>query len=435
MSTRALVVGLGRSGRAAALLLARRGFAVTAVDERVDADAELTAAGVICGGFDAAPAEVDLVVKSPGVPNSAAPVTAARTRGTPVISEIELASRYLPNPILAITGTNGKTTTTELTAHLLNQGGIPAVACGNQGTALAGLVDQVSPDTWLVVECSSFQLEDIDTFHPRGAVLLNVAPDHLDRHGSLEAYRDAKLRSFERQGMGDLSILPRDIPTPGNVEARHIDDGDGGAGAVAWASGGLHLEGHGRVCAWDSVPLRGRHNRQNMMAAAALAAHAGLPVEAIALGLASFPGVPHRLEPVGQINGVRYINDSKATNPEAAMAALDAEPAGVHLILGGQAKGTPFGPLATAAKGVVVRAYVIGQAAEEISQAFAAEGIPVEGSGTLAAATASASAAALPGEVVLLAPACASFDQFDGYEDRGERFRALVQGIGDGEAS
>jgi UDP-N-acetylmuramoylalanine--D-glutamate ligase len=411
VTERALVVGLGRSGRAAALLLARRGVQVTAVDERVTGDDELTTAGVVFGNFNAPPRDFDLLVKSPGVPGTAVPIMVAWNLGVRVISEIELAASCLPNPLLAITGTNGKTTTTELTAHLLNAGGIPAIACGNQGTALASLVDEVPPATWLVVECSSFQLEDVDSFHPRGAVLLNVAPDHLDRHGTLEDYRGAKMRIFERQGSADLSILPRNIAPPTNIAARYIDDRQGEVGAVAWADGGLHLQGHGLICAWDSVPL---------------AAHAGLAAADIATGLASFPGVPHRLELVAEINGVRYINDSKATNPEAAMAALDAEPAGVHLILGGQAKGTPFGPLAGVARGPVVRAYVIGQAADEIGEAFRGEGIEVEDAGTLAAAVASANAAARPGEVVLLAPACASFDQFSGYEDRGQRFRELV---------
>ena len=210
------------------------------------------------------------------------------------------------------------------------------------------------------------------------------------------------------------------------MQARHIDEGAAGRGAVAWGDGGLHVDGMGLVCPWDAFAPRGRHNRENALAAAALAAHAGLSATAIASGIASFVGGPHRLEVVAEIDGVRYINDSKATNPEAAMAALNAEPTGVHLIIGGQAKGTPFAPLAAVASGPVVRAYVIGEASVDIAEAFATAGIAIERSGRLSVAVRAAAARARPGEVVLLAPACASFDQFTGYEDRGDQFRALV---------
>lgn len=427
MARRALVVGLARSGRAAALLLARRGWDVVGIDSG-EADApELVAAGVEVRAPFADPVPgVDLVVKSPGVPAEAVPVAAARAAGVPVWSEIELAARELPNPIIGITGTNGKTTTTELTAHLLREGGFSAVACGNQGTPLAGLVDEVATDVWLVVECSSFQLEDAHEFHPTGAVLLNIAPDHLDRHGDLASYEQAKLRLFRRQEVGDLALVPRGMTPPGAGTVCHLDEGEPGPDAAAWTVGGLHLAGRGFVIDWDQVPLRGRHNRQNVMAAAALALHAGVGAGDIASGLMSFPGVPHRLEVVGEVGGVRYLNDSKATNPEATMAALDAYPAGVHLILGGRAKGTPFGPLAAAAKGAVVRAYLIGEAAGEIGPALDAEGIAYERCGTLDGAVARAAAAASPGQVVLLSPACASFDQFTGFEHRGEAFRAAV---------
>ena len=338
MSRRALVVGLGRSGRSAALLLARRGWEVVAVDAvRVSAP-ELAAAGVeVRAPWTAPVPDVDLAVKSPGVPGDAVPVVAARTAGIPVWSEIELAARELPNPLIGITGTNGKTTTTELAAHLLRAGGLAATACGNQGTPLAGLVDAADPEAWLVVECSSFQLEDVERFRPRAAALLNLAPDHLDRHGSLASYRDAKLRLFAAQEPGDLAILPPGLEATGRAPSRRIYDGPPGPGAAAWTEGGLHVAGLGRILGWEEVALRGRHNRENAMAAAALSAHAGLGADALAEGLASFRPVPHRLEPVGTAGGVAFVNDSKATNPDAAIAALDAYPRGVHLIAGGRA--------------------------------------------------------------------------------------------------
>jgi UDP-N-acetylmuramoylalanine--D-glutamate ligase len=431
MTGRALVVGLGRSGRAAALLLARRGWEVVAVDALEVSAPELDAAGVeVRAPWEAPVPDRDLVVKSPGVPDDVVPVVAARAAGTPVWSEIELAARELSNPLVGITGTNGKTTTTELTAHLLRAGGLAATACGNQGTPLAGLVDAADPEAWLVVECSSFQLEDVERFRPRAAALLNLAPDHLDRHGSLERYRDAKLRLFAAQEAEDLAILPVGVDATGGAPARRTYDGPPGPDAAAWSHGGLHVAGLGRVIAWEDAPLRGRHNRENAMAAAALAAHAGLGAEALAEGLASFRPVPHRLEPVGAAGGVAYVNDSKATNPGAAAAALDAYPRGVHLIAGGRAKGTPFEALAEVARGAVVRAYLVGEAGKEIGRALAAAGVAVEAAGTIEAAVAAAAARARAGETVLLSPACASFDQFSGYEERGEAFRAAARAAG-----
>jgi UDP-N-acetylmuramoylalanine--D-glutamate ligase len=428
---RALVVGLARSGRAAALLLARRGWRVVAVDAAAVDAPELAEAGVeVRAPFAEPVAGVDLVVKSPGVPGDAPPVAAARAAGVPVWSEVELAARHLPNPLVGVTGTNGKTTTTELTAHLLRTGGLGAIACGNQGTPLAGLVDEVPPETWLVVECSSFQLEDAHELRPRAAVLLNLAPDHLDRHGGLEAYRDAKLRLFRRQRPEDLAILPDGLASTGAAPARRLSQGGPGPDAVAWAEGGLHLAGAGLLARWEDLPLRGRHNRENQMAAAALAAHAGAPPDALAEGLRAFAGVPHRLEVVGEREGVRYVNDSKATNPEAAIAALDAYPAGVHLIAGGRAKGTPFDGLAAAARGGVVRAYLVGEAAPAIAAALAAAGVPHEHAETVEGAVLAAAARARPGETVLLAPACASFDQFSGFEARGDAFRQAARAAG-----
>ena len=428
--SRVLVVGLARSGRSAALLLARLGHEVVAVDAAAVDAAELAAAGidVLAPWVEPVPG-VDLVVKSPGVPGDVAPVAAARAAGVSVISEVELAARNLANPIVGVTGTNGKTTTTELTAHLLAAAGIPARACGNQGTPLSGLVGEVDPVTWLVVEASSFQLEDVDTFHPRAAVLLNVTPDHLDRHPGLDAYLAAKLRIFENQGPADLSILPRAVVPTGRGRLRHLDDSAAGPDAVAWAQDGLHHAELGLIAPWEEVALRGRHNRQNAMAAVALAAHAGAGTAALAAGLATFPGVAHRLELVAEIDGVRYVNDSKATNPDAAIAALDAYPDRVHLIAGGRAKGTPFAPMAAAARAAVVRGYLVGEAAGEIADAFAAVGIATERAATIADAVRSAAARAASGDVVLLAPACTSLDQYASFEERGADFRSAVLGL------
>ena len=370
--------------------------------------------------WDAPVPDVDLAVKSPGVPGDVAPVLGARAAGVPVWSEIELAARELPNPLIGITGTNGKTTTTELTAHLLRAGGLAAAACGNQGTPLAGLVDASDPGAWLVVECSSFQLEDVEPFRPLAAALLNLAPDHLDRHGSLEGYRDAKLRLFAAQEAGDLAILPPGLEATGAAPARRTYDGPPGPDAVAWAEGGLHVAGLGRVVAWDEVALRGRHNRENAMAAAALAAHAGLGAAALAEGLASFRPVPHRLEPVGTAGGVAFVNDSKATNPDAAIAALDAYPrgapdrrrAGQGHALRGPGRGRA-GRRRARVPG--------GRGGEEIGRALRDAGVPEEASGTVEAAVAAAAARAAAGETVLLSPGCASFDQFADYQERGRR--------------
>lgn len=430
---RALVVGLARSGRAAALLLAREGWKVVAVDRAAVDAPDLVAAGVDVRAPSDEAIDADLVVRSPGVPREATPLAAAYAAGTPVWSEVELASRVLPNPVMGITGTNGKTTTTELLAHLLRAGGLDAVACGNQGTPIAGLVGQVAPDAWLVVECSSFQLEDVPTFRPRAAVLLNVTPDHLDRYADLAAYKAAKLNLFRNQHADDLAILPAGDASPGASLARRIvAAGAPGDDAVAWAEGGLHVAGLGLIAAWDDIPLRGAHNRENVMAAAAMAAHAGLDAPSIAAGLASFAGVPHRLEVVGSVGDVMFVNDSKATNPAAAIAALDAYPERVVLIAGGSSKGTPFDDLAQAARGTVIAAHLIGETAPQIAAALGDAGVTSVSHPDIQAAVSAAFGDARPGDVVLLAPACASFDQFRSYEHRGDVFRECARGLGAG---
>ena len=375
-----LVLGLARSGRAAVAALERRGAEVVSADRELGNDAEL---GLLDG--------VEVLVKSPGVPRLAPLVAEAERRGLPIWSEVELGYRLLDNPILGVTGTNGKTTTCELLGVMLD-----APVAGNVGRALTELDGRVEPGGWIVCELSSFQLEDVHELACEIAVLLNLEPDHLDRHGTFEDYRDAKLRIFER---ARTKIVPR----------------------------GLGLEGT-EFSADDPLPaeplMRGAHNRENAAAATAAARAAGVADERIAEALRTFPGVPHRLELVRELNGVTYVNDSKATNVAAALrglAAYEDEP--VHLILGGSRKGEDFGPLAAAIGPNVKSVHVIGETAGELGAA-----IPqARREGDLA--TALAEIEAEPGDVVLLSPACASYDQFRDFEERGEEFRRLVQNL------
>jgi UDP-N-acetylmuramoylalanine--D-glutamate ligase len=409
-----LVLGLARSGEAAALALARRGANVVGVDRNEELDGgRLRAAGVevVLGAEDPAlVADVDLLVKSPGVPNELPLVVAARERGVTVWSEVELGSRLLGNPVIGVTGTNGKTTTAELLGAVFAAAGRPVAVAGNVGRPLTGLDGALAEDAWVVCELSSFQLEDIESFRPRVAVLLNLTPDHLDRHGDLDAYRAAKLRIFENQEPDDVAILPRGFgPVPGR--ARRVE-----------------------FAPDDELPaeplLRGGHNRENAAAATAAARAAGVPDAAVAAALATFAGVPHRLELVRDVNGVRFVNDSKATNPEAAARALAAYPPGLRVILGGSRKDTPFAGLAQQARVArVACAYLIGEAADELAEALATEGVRFRHSGDLEGAVSEAFADAEPGDVVLLSPACASYDQFSNYEERGGRFRELVEAL------
>jgi UDP-N-acetylmuramoylalanine--D-glutamate ligase len=399
----ALVLGIARSGRAAALALARRRVRVVAVDRSANVERlPLEAAGVDvqAGTEDESLLNgIELLVKSPGVPGEARLVAAARARGMPVWSELELGYRLLDRVrFLAVTGTNGKTTTAELLGAML-----AAPVAGNVGRPLTGLDGQVE-DGWVVCEVSSFQLEDVHEFRPRIGVLLNLEPDHLDRHGTFDAYRAAKLRLFENQRSDDVAIVPAGF-----------DD----------------VPGHGRrieFSADEHLPaeplIPGTHNRENAAAATAAARAAGVPDAQIAGALRTFRGVPHRLEEFAEIGGVRWVNDSKATNVAAAVRALASYDAPILLIAGGRAKGESFAPLAQAAKGHVRCAYLIGEAADEI--AFALGETCHELSGDLATAVRAAAGAAQPGEVVLLSPSCASYDQFADFEARGDEFRRLV---------
>jgi UDP-N-acetylmuramoylalanine--D-glutamate ligase len=412
--TTVLVLGLARSGEAAALALTRRGVAVRGVDRNAELDAgRLREAGVeVVLGADKPELldGMDLLVKSPGFPADAPLVAAARKRGLTIWSEVELGSRLLANPILGVTGTNGKTTTSELLGAVFRAAEAPVAVAGNVGRPLTGLDGAIAEEAWIVCELSSFQLEDIAEFRPRIAVLLNLTPDHLDRHPTLEDYRAAKLRIFENQRPEDVAVVPRGFgEIPGEARRIEFDGGD-------------------PLPAEPLVP--GDHNRENAAAATAAARAAGIPDGAIAEALRTFDGVPHRLELVGEVDGVRFVNDSKATNPEAAERALSAYPPGIRLILGGSRKNSSYTGLAfEAAKRGVAKAYLIGEAADEIAEALADAGVRFTASGTLEQAVADAFADAERGDVVLLSPACASYDQFQDFEERGERFRELVEGL------
>ena len=411
----ALVLGLARSGEAAALALARRSVRVVGIDRREDVEAgRLRAAGVeVRLGANAERAlsdGVELLVKSPGVPSEAPLVAAARARGIPVWSEIELGARLVRQPAVGITGTNGKTTTTELVGAMVRAAGRPVAVAGNVGRPLCALDGRLGPDDLVVCELSSFQLEDVAVLRPHVAVLLNLTPDHLDRHGSFEAYGRAKLRIFENQAAGDTAVVPR------------------GFGPVPGSGTPAEFAGDDPLPAEPLIP--GGHNRENAAAATVAARALGIDDGAIREALRTFQGVPHRLEPVREIGGVRFVNDSKATNPESSERALEAYPPGLRIILGGSRKSTPFDALARAARAHgVARAYLIGETAADLAAQLGAADVPYVVAGDLASAVALAWADAEPGDVVLLSPACASFDQFDDFEHRGDSFRVLVEAL------
>jgi UDP-N-acetylmuramoylalanine--D-glutamate ligase len=388
---RALVLGLARSGRAAAAALEERGVEVVAVDRTL-------------GNADpSALAGVELLVKSPGVPGESPVVQAARAQGIPVWSEVELGYRLLDaNPFFGVTGTNGKTTTTELLGAILRAAGRRVEVAGNVGTALTEVAGRIQPGASVVCELSSFQLEDVHELRCDVAVLLNLEPDHLDRHHTFEAYRAAKLRIFERAA---TKVAPRGFGIEGAIE----------------------FSGDDPLPAEPLIP--GAHNRENAAAATAAARAAGVADDAIAEALRTFAGVPHRLELVRELHGVRYVNDSKATNTAAARRGVAAYDAPLHLILGGSLKGEDFGPFARALPANVRSIHLIGEAADELAAALYDAGWAFARDGDLATAVASAAAAAQPGEIVLLSPAAASFDQFDDFEHRGESFRAIVAAL------
>jgi UDP-N-acetylmuramoylalanine--D-glutamate ligase len=415
-----LVVGLARSGQAAARVLAARGQTVIGVDSGSPAGAEgLEGSGVevILDGDGLEELErARCVVKSPGVPAEAAVIAAARDRRVPVIGELELSWRLLRNRFCAITGTNGKTTVAELLGHVWRTAGEPVAVAGNVGTPLASLIGEIDPGATVICEASSFQLEDSDAFAPECGVLLNVAPDHLDRHGTLESYREAKLRLFANQTEGDAAVY---------------NGADPGLAGVEIGGAGRKIDFAERIGDFEFA-LPGPHNAANAAAAAVAAEAMGIDGDAIASALARFPGVPHRLERVAEIGGVTYVNDSKATNVAAASAALRSFDGHIRAILGGSLKGERFGGLAEPVAERCAACYLIGEAADRIEADLIAAwqaGVPHRRCDGLAEADAAAAREAEPGDVVLLAPACASFDAYRDFEERGEHFRSLVEGL------
>jgi UDP-N-acetylmuramoylalanine--D-glutamate ligase len=429
-----VVVGLARSGLAAAAALREQGAEVRACDTGPipdDARALLDAAGVQVrapdAGLDLLPGARTLV-KSPGVPQEAPVVRAARERGMTVVGELEIAWRLLPNDVIAVTGSNGKTTTVELIGHVHREAGLPVAVAGNVGTALSSLPGHLDPAAVVVAEASSFQLEDTESFAPEAAVLLNVTPDHLDRHGTLEAYRAAKLQVFARQANEAVAVAPVGL----GVEdlggcARRVCFGADPEAELADRAGHLWWDDQ-PLLATGEIRLRGMHNRQNAMAAAAVTLARGIDPDAVRSALRTFGGVAHRLEEVATQDGVTYVNDSKATNVDAAVTGLRSFDGGVHVVLGGRGHADDLAPLVTAVRERARAAYLIGETAPELAAALSTTGVPLHRCGDLEHAVAAARRAARPGEVVLLSPAYKSFDQYRDFEARGDHFRALATG-------
>ena len=439
---RVLVVGLARTGVATALFCEARGARVTATDtmassELTGAAAKLSSAGIaleLGGHRRESFLDADLIVPSPGVPFEQPDLVAARKNGIEVWSEIELAWRFLRGRLVAITGSNGKTTTTALTGHILKSAGLPVLVGGNIGTPLIALVAESNEASIAVVEVSSFQLEAIVAFRPDVSVYLNLTPDHIDRHGSMEGYAAAKARVFENQKREDAAVMNADD----EASARYAPSRprvywfsrkkEVARGAFVRGDDIVFCDGdaEARLASRAEIPLRGQHNLENVLAAATAACLAGAAPAAIAEGVRTFPGVEHRLQFVAEIAGVQFFNDSKATNVDATEKALEAFPGNLLVILGGKDKGSDYRPLRPLLERGARRAFLIGAAAEKIAGQI--EGaVPLERSGTLERAVHAAFEAARPGDIVLLAPACASFDQFQSFEHRGRVFVELVR--------
>jgi UDP-N-acetylmuramoylalanine--D-glutamate ligase len=444
---RVLVVGLGKSGLSAAMFLRKQGARVTVSDTRsaVSLAKEIPAlldAGIMVesGGHGLLTfRRQDLIVVSPGVPMDTPEVKQVIGYGMPVIGELELATRFLQGKTIAITGSNGKTTTTTLIGKILTDAGLPTQVGGNIGLPVIDLVESSTPEANNVLEVSSFQLETIAEFHPWIAAVLNITPDHLDRHGSFEAYATAKTRITERQEAGDFLVLnAEDKPTQmvaSKTRAqiywfslrRPIKQGAfvHGESIVFIPSEGAKAE---PILPVKEIPLKGSHNVENVLAAVTVARLAGVPAETIRASVASFKAVEHRLEFVRVLNGVEYFNDSKATNVDATMKAVGAFPGGIHLIMGGKDKDSDYTLLSPLLKERVKAVYTIGSAAEKIERELQGV-VKMVGAGTINVAVREAQKAAVPGDVVLLAPACSSFDQFENYEHRGRTFRQIVNDL------
>jgi UDP-N-acetylmuramoylalanine--D-glutamate ligase len=440
---RVLVVGLGKSGVASALFLKAHGARVTVSDskppdELQEAIPTLLDAGITVetGGHGERTFQgQDLIVVSPGVPVDAPPLVQARAVGEKVIGEIELAAEFFPGKIVAITGSNGKTTTTTLAGEILAAGGLSTVVGGNIGTPAISLVERASSETIAVLEVSSFQLETIQTFRPRIAVVLNVTPDHLDRHRTFAAYADAKARIFENQRAEDFAVLNADDPTCVEMATRT-------KAGVFWFSRKKEVKqgayvregqilfrdsrGQREIMLLSEILLKGAHNVENVLAAVCVGALSGVEPGRIRKAVASFKAVEHRLEYVATVRGVEYYNDSKATNVDATIKALESFPANIHLILGGKDKGSDYSVLNDLLWQRAKRVYTIGAAAAKIESQIKAEIVHAE---TLENAIKRAAESAQPGDIVLLAPACASFDQFRSYEHRGKVFKEAVRAL------
>jgi len=439
---RVVVVGAARSGVAAAELLVRRGATVTLTDLRpsIDDDARLRACGVTLELGEHRPStllDADLIVLSPGVPPRGAALDHARAAGVPITGELELASRWLRGRIVAITGTKGKSTTTTLTGRMLEAGGHRVLVGGNIGLALSAQVEASTEQTIHVIEASSFQLESATTFRPWIAVLLNFSPDHLDRHASVEEYGAAKARIFARQEPTDWAVLNADDPA--SLELAR----SGGARRLLFSMGAGETISEGIVLAGEaivrrtaqgeaplvplsSVKLLGRHLLADVLAAAAVASLAGVDAAAMTKAVEGFTGLEHALEPVGEVGGVRFVNDSKATNIAAARRAVESFGDGLVVILGGKFKGGDFGDLRAPLRERHAQVVAIGEATPIIREALAAD-VPVHDASDMAAAVRTAFASASPGGVVVLAPACASFDMFRDYAERGRIFKQEVR--------
>ena len=438
---RVLVVGLARTGIATAMFCAARGARVTATDTRMEKELGDTVATLqkapvaleLGGHRQEIILDADLVIPSPGVPADVRLLQFARSKGVTIWSEIELAYRFLKGRLIGITGSNGKTTTTSLIEHILRSAGCSTILAGNIGTPLISCVEQSSDKTITVAELSSFQLELIEKFRPSISVFLNLTPDHLDRHHTLESYGAAKARIFENQTESDSAILNADDPgtTPYAPAKPHLfwfsRKQRVAQGAFVKESEILfRQEGvEETILKLADIPLAGAHNVENVLAAVAATRLAGAEPAAIAKGVRSFAGVEHRLEFVAEIGGVRFYNDSKATNVDATLKALDAFPGRILIILGGKDKGSDYTVLQAPLREKAILALLIGAAADKIEKQIAGS-VAIEQAGTLERAVETAAHAARAGDVVLLAPACASFDQFQNYEHRGRVFKELV---------
>ncbi len=439
---RVLVVGLARTGVATALFCAARGARVTATESRAEAEigedvARLRALGValeLGGHQEKTFLEQDFIIPSPGVPANAPLLQAARTEGIAIWSEIELAYRFRQGKLIGITGSNGKTTTTSLVEHILGTASFPTIVAGNIGTPLISCVERMTHETITVVELSSFQLELIQNFRTDVSVFLNLTPDHLDRHGSMDAYVAAKSRIFANQTEEDFAILNADDAAttplaPAKPRLYWFSRKQRAAQGAFVRGSEIVFRDDGKeevVLKREEVPLPGTHNLENVLAAVAATRLAGASSKAVREGVLSFVGVEHRLEFVAEVHGVRYYNDSKATNVDATLKALDAFPGRILVILGGKDKGSDYTLLQNALREKAILALLIGAAAGKIEGQIAGS-VAIERAGTLDRAVEIASQAARAGDVVLLAPACASFDQFQNYEHRGGVFKALVR--------